>query len=64
MTVRYDASWHQMWTGKELSTEVEVSGRTLTSRTAPFNRASDGKDGTGVRNWSGSSCLLLNDRAS
>ena len=51
MTVRYDASWHQMWTGKELSTEVEVSGKVLTLRTAPFKRAADGKDVTVVSTW-------------
>ena len=51
LTVRYDASWHQMWTGKELSTEVEVSGKTLTMRTAPFKRAADGKDVTVVSTW-------------
>jgi len=51
MTVRYDASWHQMWTGKELSYEAEVSGKVLTMRTAPYKRASDGKDVTLVSTW-------------
>ena len=51
MTVRYDASWHQMWTGKEMSTEVGVTGKVLTLRTAPFKRAADGKDVIVVSTW-------------
>ena len=51
MTVRYDTSWHQLWTGTDVVTDAEVSGTTLTLTTAPFKSPQDGKDVTVVTTW-------------
>jgi hypothetical protein len=41
---RYDTSWHQLWTGRDISVQAEINGKTLTLTTEPFKAAIDGKD--------------------
>ena len=48
---RYDTSWHQLWTGRDLSTELEIKGKTLTVTTEPFKSAVDGKEVVVVTTW-------------
>jgi len=43
-TGRYDTSWHQAWTGTERSVTVAISGKTLTTTTAPFKSSLTGLD--------------------
>ena len=44
VVTRYDTSWHQLWTGRDLSSQVEIQGKTLTITTEPFKAAVDGKE--------------------
>ena len=44
VVTRYDTSWHQLWTGRELSSHTEIQGKTLTIATEPFKAAVDGKE--------------------
>ena len=44
VVTRYDTSWHQLWTGRDLSSQVEIQGKTLTIATEPFKAAVDGKE--------------------
>jgi len=41
---RYDTSWHQLWTGRDISAQAEIKGKTLTLTTEPFKAAVDGKE--------------------
>ena len=51
LVVRYDVSWHQLWTGKEQSADAEIDGKVLKLMTAPFKRSSDGRDVVVVSTW-------------
>jgi hypothetical protein len=51
ITVRYDTSWHQLWTGKDQSADAEITGNTLALTTTPFKRSSDGKEVVVVSTW-------------
>ena len=44
VVTRYNTSWHQLWTGRDLSSQVEIQGKTLTIATEPFKAAVDGKE--------------------
>jgi hypothetical protein len=44
VVTRYDTSWHQLWTGRDLSAQIEIQGKTLTITTEPFKAAVDGKE--------------------
>ena len=44
ITARYDTSWHQVWTGTERSSQIEISGKKLTLTTAPFKSSFTGLD--------------------
>ena len=44
VVTRYDTSWHQLWTGRDLSSQVEIRGKTLTIATEPFKASVDGKE--------------------
>jgi len=48
---RYDTSWHQLWTGRDISAQTEINGKTLTLTTAPFKAAADGKEVVVVTTW-------------
>jgi hypothetical protein len=43
VSLRYDSSWNQSWTGTERRAEMQVSGKTLTWKSPPF-KSLDGKD--------------------
>jgi lipocalin-like protein len=43
VSLRYDSSWNQSWTGTERKAEMQVSGKTLTWKSPPF-KSLDGKD--------------------
>ena len=43
VSLRYDSSWNQSWTGTERKAQMQVSGKTLTWTSPPF-KALDGKD--------------------
>ena len=47
----YDSSWHQLWTGADIVTDAEISGKTLTLTNAPFKSPQDGKDVVVVTTW-------------
>jgi hypothetical protein len=47
----YDTSWHQLWTGRDLSVQAEINGKTLTLTTEPFKAAADGKEVVVVTTW-------------
>jgi hypothetical protein len=51
ITTRYDTSWHQLWTGKDISAQPEINGKTLTLTTEPFKAAADGKEVVVVTTW-------------
>src|SRR5215472_8046484 len=51
VTMRYDASWHQLWTGTDVPLDAEIIGTTLTLTNAPFKSPQDGKDVTVVTTW-------------
>jgi hypothetical protein len=44
IVTRYDTSWHQLWTGRDISAQTEIQGKTLTTTTEPFKAAVDGKE--------------------
>jgi len=44
VVTRYDTSWHQLWTGRDISGQAEINGKTLTLTTEPFKAAVDGKE--------------------
>lgn len=48
---RYDTSWHQLWTGRDLSAQIEIQGKTLTITTEPFKAAVDGKEVVVTTTW-------------
>jgi len=43
VSLRYDSSWNQSWTGTERKAQMQVSGKTLTWTSPPF-KTLDGKD--------------------
>ena len=43
VSLRYDSSWNQSWTGTERNAEMQVSGKTLTWKSPPY-KSLDGKD--------------------
>ena len=43
VSLRYDSSWNQSWTGTERKAEMQVSGKTLTWKSPPY-KSLDGKD--------------------
>jgi len=43
VSLRYDSSWNQSWTGTERKAQMQVSGKTLTWTSPPF-KSLDGKD--------------------
>lgn len=47
----YDTSWHQLWTGTDVTTDAEISGKTLTLTNAPFKSPQDGKEVVVVTTW-------------
>jgi Lipocalin-like domain len=52
LVVRYETSWHQLWTGTERSgPPPEISGKTLTTTTAPFKSPLDGAEVVVVTTW-------------
>lgn len=51
VVARYDTSWHQLWTGKDLPAEANVKDKTLTLTTAPFKSPMDGADVVVVTTW-------------
>jgi Lipocalin-like domain len=48
---RYATSWHQLWTGKDISAQAEIKGKTLTLTTEPFKAAVDGKEVVVTTTW-------------
>jgi len=51
VVTRYDTSWHQLWTGRDISAQAEIKGKTLTVTTEPFKAAADGKEVVVVTTW-------------
>lgn len=52
LAIRYETSWHQLWTGSERSGPPPViSGKTLTTTTAPFKSPLDGAEVVVVTTW-------------
>src|SRR4029077_10902136 len=51
VVTRYDTSWHQLWTGKDISAQSDINGKTLTLTTEPFKAAADGKEVVVVTTW-------------
>jgi len=51
VVTRYDTSWHQLWTGRDISAQVEIQGKTLTITTEPFKAAADGKEVVVTTMW-------------
>jgi hypothetical protein len=51
VTMRYDASWHQLWSGTDVPVDAEINGTTLTMTNLPFKSPQDGKDVTVVTTW-------------
>lgn len=51
VVTRYDTSWHQLWTGRDISVQAEINGKTLTLTTEPFKAAADGKEVVVVTTW-------------
>jgi len=51
VVTRYDTSWHQLWTGRDISAQTEINGKTLTVTTEPFKAAADGKEVVVVTTW-------------
>jgi len=47
----YDTSWHQLWTGRDISSQSEITDKTLTVTTDPFKSAVDGKEILVVTTW-------------
>ena len=35
IVTHYDTSWHQMWTGRDISSQTEIKGKTLTLTSEP-----------------------------
>ena len=48
---RYDTSWHQLWTGRDISVQAEIEGKTLTFTSDPFKASIDGKEIVVVTTW-------------
>lgn len=48
---RYETSWHQLWTGRDISAQAEITGKTLTLTTEPFKSPQDGKEIVVVTTW-------------
>ena len=51
VVARYDTSWHQLWTGKDIAAQAEVKDKTLTLTTAPFKSPMDGVEVVVVTTW-------------
>jgi lipocalin-like protein len=51
LATHYDTSWHQLWTGKDISNQAEINGKTLTLTSEPFKAAADGKEIVVVTTW-------------
>jgi len=51
ISTHYDTSWHQLWTGRDLSSQVEIKGNTLTFTSEPFKASIDGKEIVVVTTW-------------
>jgi hypothetical protein len=47
----YDTSWHQLWTGRDISSQTEIKGKTLAQTSEPFKSALDGKEVVVVTTW-------------
>jgi hypothetical protein len=47
----YDTSWHQLWTGRDISVQAEIEGKTLTFTSDPFKASIDGKEIVVVTTW-------------
>jgi hypothetical protein len=47
----YDTSWHQLWTGRDISSQNEINGKTLTNTSEPFKSSIDGKEVVVVTTW-------------
>jgi lipocalin-like protein len=47
----YDTSWHQLWTGRDISSQAEINGNTLTNTSEPFKSSIDGKEVVVVTTW-------------
>ncbi len=51
IVTHYDTSWHQIWTGRDISSQTEIKGKTLTLTTEPFKSPLDGKEVVAVTTW-------------
>jgi Lipocalin-like domain len=51
IVTHYDTSWHQLWTGRDISSQSEITDKTLTVTTDPFKSAVDGKEILVVTTW-------------
>ena len=51
IVTHYDTSWHQIWTGRDISSQTEIKGKTLTLTTDPFKSPFDGKEVVSVTTW-------------
>jgi Lipocalin-like domain len=51
IATHYDTSWHQIWTGRDISSQTEIKGKTLTLTTEPFKSPLDGKEIVVVTTW-------------
>ena len=47
----YVTSWHQIGTGRDISGQAEINGKTLTLTTEPFKSPLDGKEVVSVTAW-------------
>ena len=51
VVTHYDTSWHQLWTGRDISVQAEIEGKTLTFTSDPFKASIDGKEIVVVTTW-------------
>ena len=51
VVTRYDTSWHQLWTGRDISVQAEIEGKTLTFTSDPLKASIDGKEIVVVTTW-------------
>jgi hypothetical protein len=51
LVTHYDTSWHQLWTGRDISVQAETDGKTLTLTSDPFKASIDGKEIVVVTTW-------------
>ena len=51
VVTHYDTSWHQLWTGRDISVQAEIEGKTLTFTSDPFKASIDGKEIVVATTW-------------